>query len=266
MTGLVRGVESRGVIQEVPVQSHPRCLISHHPIRKAGSWNLTLDRPDGTAMLVSVERPNELSGSGHMADADGTRRSILGAARECIIRHGVAALSTRMIAEAAKVPVSQLHYHFGGKQGVMLALLDQENERLLARQTAMFAEDLPLWKRWEQACDFLEDDLRTGYVAVLQQMVSAGWTDPEVAERVRERLLGWFRLLADVARAAATELGGLGPFTPEEVAALVGDAFLGAEARILLGMSEEEVPSRSALRRVGTMIRRAEETAAEVDR
>lgn len=201
-----------------------------------------------------------------MAKADGTRRSILDAARDCIVSHGFAALSTRMIAEAASVPVSQLHYHFGGKQGVMLALLDQENARLLARQAAMYAEDLPLSKQWEQACDFLEDDLRTGYVAVLQQMMSAGWTDPEVAERVRERLLGWYRLLADVARTAAAELGGLGPFTPEEVAALVSDAFLGAEATILLGMSEEEFPSRSALRRVGTVIRRAEETAAEGDR
>lgn len=201
-----------------------------------------------------------------MADSDGTRAAILDAARECLGRCGLAQLSTRMIAEAAQVPLSQLHYHFGGKQGVMVALFDRENERLLARQAAMFADDLPLSKRWEQACDFLDDDLRTGYVSVLQQMMAAGWTDPEVAALVRERLLGWYRLLSDVARGAAIEFGGLGAFTPEEVAALVANAFLGAEATILLGLSEEAVPSRNALRRFGIMIRGAEEAAAEVER
>lgn len=201
-----------------------------------------------------------------MADPEGTRERILDAARGCVVAHGLTDLSTRMIAEAAQVPVSQLHYHFGGKQGVLIGLFERENERLLARQAEMFADDAPLWKRWEQACDYLEDDLRSGYVPVLQQMVAAGWTDPEIAELVRERLRGWYALLTDVARAAASELGGLGPFTPEEVAALVGNAFLGAEATILLGMSEEVVPSRSALRRIGSMIRRAEEAAREDDR
>jgi AcrR family transcriptional regulator len=198
-----------------------------------------------------------------VADSNGTRQRILDAARESVVAHGLADLSTRMIAESAQVPVSQLHYHFGGKQGVLVGLLERETERLLARQAEMFSADAPLWKRWEQACDFLEDDLRSGYVLVLQQMMAAGWTDPEIAVLVRERLQGWYALLADVVRTAASELGGLGPFTAEEVAALVGDAFLGAEATILLGLSEDVIPSRSALRRIGSMIRAAEEAVRE---
>jgi len=42
----------------------------------------------------------------------------------------------------------------------------------------MYAEDLPLWQRYERACDFLEDDLDSGYVRVLQEMVAANWSDP----------------------------------------------------------------------------------------
>ena len=42
----------------------------------------------------------------------------------------------------AGVPLSQLHYHFGSKQGLILALLDQENQRRLARQHRMYAEDV----------------------------------------------------------------------------------------------------------------------------
>jgi hypothetical protein len=125
----------------------------------------------------------------------------------------------------------------------------------------MYQSEMPLWKQWEQACDYLEDDLESGYVRVLQEMVAAGWSDSEIAEAVRENLKGWFELLCGVTERADEELGGLGPFTPSEAAALVGLPFLGAEAAILLGMDEPVLPSRSALRKVGALIRSMEERA-----
>ena len=44
----------------------------------------------------------------------------------------------------------------------------------------------PLWRQWERACDYLDDDLESGYVRVLQEMIAAGWSDAEVAAAVRE--------------------------------------------------------------------------------
>jgi hypothetical protein len=81
---------------------------------------------------------------------------------------------------------------------------------------------------------------------------------PEVASAVRHDLRGWYKLLTDVAERALDRLGGLGPFTPAEGAALAGNAFLGAEALILLGIDERQVPSRAALRRVAALIKTAE--------
>jgi len=188
------------------------------------------------------------------ASAD-TRARILDAARDCLLADGYASLSTRRVAEAADVPLSQIHYYFGSKQELILAVLAAENERLLARQADMFAGDEPLWRQWELACDFLEADLESGYVRILQEMIAAGWSDPTLAESVREQMLGWYRLLADVARREERRTGSLGPFTPEEVAALMGLPFMGAEAAILLGMPESDVPARSALRKVGIVLR-----------
>lgn len=190
-----------------------------------------------------------------------TRARILAAAKAALLEAGFADLSTRKIAAAAGVPLSQIHYHFGSKQNLVLEVLEEENRNLLRRQTAMYESDLPLWKQWEQACDYLEDDLASGYVRVLQEMVAAGWSDSAIAEAVREDLLGWFDLLTTVAERAAGQLGGLGPFTAREMAALVGLPFLGAETLILLGMDETRVPSRSALRKVGQVIRLFEERA-----
>ena len=74
----------------------------------------------------------------------------------------------------------------------------------------MYAEDAPLWQRYERACDFLEDDLDSGYVRVLQEMIAAGWSNEELGDAVRELLGGWFALLADVAREAEHRYGPLG--------------------------------------------------------
>jgi AcrR family transcriptional regulator len=159
------------------------------------------------------------------------------------------------VAEAADVPLSQIHYYFGSRQELILAVLAAENERLLIRQASMYAGDEPLWRQWDRACDFLETDLESGYVRILQEMIAAGWSDATVATSVRELLGGWFQLLTDVARRAQERTGGLGPFTPEEVAALMGLPFLGAEAAILLGIPESDLPTRSALRKIGTVLR-----------
>ena len=125
----------------------------------------------------------------------------------------------------------------------------------------MYGEDRPLWQRYEQACDFLDDDLESGYVRVLQEMIAAGWSNPEIGDAVRELLSGWYLLLAEVAREAERRHGSLGPFTAEEVATLVCNAFLGSEALLLLDFERATMPIRSALRRVGVMIRDLEERA-----
>lgn len=177
------------------------------------------------------------------------------AARSALLEDGYARLSTRRVAELANVPLSQIHYHFGSKQQLILAVLAGENERLLERQAAMYDSPEPLWKRWERACDFLDADLESGYVRILQEMIAAGWSDPEVAGAVRAMLGDWNRLLTDVAR-REQELGSdLGGFTPGEVATLMGTPFIGAEALILLGITESTQPIRTALRKVGLLLR-----------
>jgi len=188
-----------------------------------------------------------------------TRLRILAAAKDVLLDAGYAHLSTRGIAEAAGVPLSQIHYHFGSKQNLMLALLDLENQTRLARQAAMYEADKPLWEQWLQACDFFDDDLESGYVRVLMEMTAAGWSDREIAAAVSTQVQGWFDLLAEVAQRAAKRLGPLSPFTAEELAALAGLPFLGAEAVILLGLDDSKIAGRPALRKIGELLRRLEE-------
>jgi AcrR family transcriptional regulator len=189
-----------------------------------------------------------------------TRLRILAAAKGVLLDVGYTKLSTRSIAEAAGVPLSQIHYHFGSKQNLMLAVLAMENQMRLARQAAMYKADMPLWKQWLQACDFFDDDLESGYVRVLMEMTAAGWSDPEISDAVSAEVKDWFDLLAEVAQQAAKRFGWLSPFTPQELAALAGLPFLGAEAVILLGIDDSKIAARSAMRKIGEMLRALEES------
>jgi AcrR family transcriptional regulator len=211
--------------------------------------------PTATDDLSRAERRDRATGD--------TRTSIVDAARSCLLSDGYAALSTRRVADISGVPLSQIHYHFGSKRQLILAVLDAENERLLERQRGMYDVPEPLWVRWELACDFLDADLASGYVRILQEMIAAGWSDPDVAQTVRGMISGWFVLLTDVARREQERGTNLGPFTPEEVGVLMGSPFLGGEELLLLGVDETALPIRSALRKVGRLLRTLDTPSAD---
>lgn len=210
------------------------------------------DTIEGTALPSARERH----------DAGDTRTAILVAARAVLLRDGYARLSTRNVAEAANVPLSQIHYHFGSKQQLILAVLAAQTARLLERQEEMYGGPEPLWIRWQRACDFLDADLESGYVRILQELIAAGWSDPELAASVREQLSGWFSLLTAVVQRTSDQIGGLGSFSPAEAATLMGLSFVGAESAILLGMTEDQLPTRSALRKLGDVLREIEAARA----
>jgi AcrR family transcriptional regulator len=188
-----------------------------------------------------------------------TRTRILDGAIEVLQREGVGDLSIRKVAAAAAVPLSQVHYHFGSRRGLLLAVLFHENQRLIARQRAMYGTDTPLWKQWHQACDFYDDDLESGYVRVLQEMMAAGWSDPAVAVAVRSLLAEWHGLLCRVAQRAEAMYGGFGPLDATDVATLVTAGWLGVEAMQLLGFEDAGMDLRPALRKVGEVLRSIEQ-------
>ena len=188
-----------------------------------------------------------------------TSTNLLEAAKKVLRQSGYAGLSTRDVAAVAGVPLSQIHYHFGSKQGMVLALFEHLNAQLLDRQDALFGDPtLKLSAQWDRACDYLDDDIASGYVRVLQELIAASFSDTEVAKVVRAGIMGWVELIVGVARRAEEKFGGLGPLTPEEIGAFAANAFIGAESLYLLGLEKKGVPLRQALRRVGDLIRLAE--------
>ena len=188
-----------------------------------------------------------------------TGTTLLEAAKTVLRQKGYAGLSTRDVAAAAGVPLSQIHYHFGSKRGMVLALFEYLNAQLLGRQNAMFSNPaLKLSEQWDLACDYLDEDIASGYVRVLQELIAVSWHDAEVAKVIRAGIMGWIELITGLAKAAEQKIGPLGPFSAEEVGAIAASSFIGGESLFLLGLEKKGSPIRASLRRVGDLIRIAE--------
>lgn len=193
-----------------------------------------------------------------VAQGRSTRALLLAAAGDLLREEGYAATSTRAVAERAGTRLSLVHYHFGSKRGLLLAVLEDLTERLLNRQRAMFSDSRPFADQWRSACDHLREDIDSGYVRILWELWAAGLADPELAERWRVIQRGW-RELIEVRLERLQAKRGVGlPMPPRALATLIGNLFEGAEAEILAGVPEDEAPHLEALEACGELIASAE--------
>ena len=208
-------------------------------------------------LLVMSSEPTDV----RVLRGDATKESILEAARESLRERGFSGTSTRAVAERAGVPLSLVHYHFGSKRGVLVAVLERENAKLLERQHEMFAGSGPLSEKWRTACRFLEDDLESGYVRILWELWAAGLADDELAARWRDATAGWRRLLTDVFEEWSREMGLQLPVPASVVVTVIVNLFQGLEIEILAGVTEGEAPHIETLEAVAQLIERIEDGA-----
>ena len=198
------------------------------------------------------------STDGRTIRGQATRDRMVEAAREILIEQGHAGASTRAVADRAGVRLSLVHYHFGGRQGLLAEVLERENEQLLERQRELFDAPGPLAEKWRTACDLLDEDMRSGYVRLQFELWGAGLVDEDLAVGWRTALKGWRDLLASVFERWAREHEIELPLRPQALASLVANLFEGIEVELLGGVPAEDAPHREVLDYFGALIARAE--------
>ena len=190
-----------------------------------------------------------------------TRALILESARRRLCEAGYARLNVRDIAKDAGVNHALIGYHFQGKQQLVLAVLDEANRQLLERQERMYGQPSSARDKWQQACDFYEEDLRSGFVRLLMELMGASFTDETLRREFTPRLLAWTRLVETAVTDFIDQAGLEIPVSARAIASWISWFWIGMEASMTLGISEEDGHQREALEAVSALLRSLEQPA-----
>jgi AcrR family transcriptional regulator len=192
------------------------------------------------------------------SDGSSTRAAILRAARDRLVEVGYANLNVRDIAREAGVNHALIGYHFRGKQQLVLAVLDEVNKQLLDRQERMYLGQASASEKWQQACDFYQEDLRSGFVRLLMELMGASFHDEDLRREFVPRVLAWVKLVesgvAEFIDSSKLDL----PVSSRAIAAWISWFWLGMEAGMTLGIPEHEGHHAEALAAVATLLQRIE--------
>ncbi len=194
------------------------------------------------------------------ARADGvtTRARILQAARRRLVEQGYASLNIRDIAADAGVNHALIGYHFHGKQQLVLAVLDEVNNQLLERQTRLYGATANASQKWQQACDFYEEDLASGFVRLLMELMGASFQDEALRREFVPRMLAWHKLVESGVNDFIERSGLDLPVSARAISAWIGWFWTGMDASMALGVPEEQGHQREALDAVAALLRHAE--------
>ena len=133
----------------------------------------------------------------------GTQDAFLDAAERLLVEVGYAGITTRGVAEEAGANKGLVHYYFGSMENLLVRVLERFTERLIVRQRAMYAADLPFIEKWRQAMRYLDDDRE--YQKVWYERQALAWNRPELRDRVAHVDEEWRAVLGEAFEQARRE-------------------------------------------------------------
>lgn len=208
------------------------------------------------AVKSAKTTPNAARGRVRPAEAADTRTRILNAAHRCLAHGGYAALNVRDIARDAGVNHALINYYFGTKDRLVIAVLDEANQRLLQRQRSMYAASGSFAAKWAEARRFYEDDLASGFVRVQAELYAASLSNPELREQFLPRIRAWKQVVLEATREALRLYAPRLPRTlnAEAIATLISEFWIGMEWARLIGDEDEKARHEAALDAVQQML------------
>ncbi len=158
-----------------------------------------------------------------------TRQALVEAAVEALRDVGFAGASARDIAGRAGSTQSQVFYHFGSVADLLLAALDDVSARRMAAFQPLLEGAVSPADLLRTARTVLGDDIGSGDLKVLVEMVAGAQTVPGLGERVAERLTPWYAFAEAAVTKACTGLP-LGSMLPvRDIARAIVAGILGLE-------------------------------------
>ncbi|HSH90982.1 MAG TPA: hypothetical protein VK996_13435, partial [Ramlibacter sp.] len=136
------------------------------------------------------------------------------------------------------------------------------NTRLLERQTGMYAAATRASQKWQQACDFYKEDLSSGFVKLLMELMAGSFHDEALRREFTPRLLAWQKLIEGAVDEFIDGNDLKLPVSARAVSAWITWFWIGMEASMALGIAEKEGHQQEALEAIAFLLGRVEANAA----
>jgi AcrR family transcriptional regulator len=158
-----------------------------------------------------------------------TKDRIVEATLAVLKRQGYAATSARTIAAEGGFNQALIFYHFGSVRNALLAALDRTSADRMDAYRAAASQATDVAALVEVAGEIYRQDLASGHISVLAELIAGASADPELGPEIVARIAPWI----DFAREQIERVTGaspLGQLVPADDAAYAIVAqFLGLE-------------------------------------
>ena len=122
--------------------------------------------------------------------------ALLDGAERLLVEHGHAGITTRRLAESAGVNHGLVHYYFGSNENLLARALERFTSRLIERQRALYAADVPFLEKWRTAMRHLIADDAT-YEKIWLELQALAWNEPELRARLADVNAQWRAVLTE---------------------------------------------------------------------
>lgn len=167
-------------------------------------------------------------------DERGRRRDLLAAAYALTAERGLEGLRTRDIAARAGVNISTLHYYFGTKEALLVALVEYTSEKFAGPHTGPIrrrgAPRTSLREHFEESWQTFQDNPQLG--TVLQELVLRGQRDSGTRSAFRELHDGWNKEVERILRQEMADGSIRADLDPRVGARIVTSFIMGAMGQL----------------------------------
>jgi AcrR family transcriptional regulator len=127
---------------------------------------------------------------------ENAEQNLLDAAERLLVEVGHGGITTRRLAREARVNHGLVHYYFGSVENLLVQVLERFTERLIARQRAMYAADIPFIEKWRTAMRYLvSEDVE--YEKIWLELQALAWNRRELHERLAHINEEWRTVLLE---------------------------------------------------------------------
>lgn len=126
-----------------------------------------------------------------------TKAKIIDSAAKTVRERGFSGSSARAIAKTGGFNQALIFYHFGSVNSLLLAALDSTAAQRMSRYREVLEQTDDAEKLVQKAISLYREDVESGHLTLLTELVGGGLAHPELAEGLVERIEPWIGFAED---------------------------------------------------------------------